>query len=118
MAVKLYHWVRCSTCRQARELLKERGLAFDEQDFFAVPLGRDELLRLAELGGGIRNLVSIASPSFKRDGRSLEDYTDDQLLGAMMEEPRMLRRPMLVTDDARLLIGKKAIEAELAARPG
>lgn len=116
--MKLYHWVRCSTCRQARELLKERGLAFDEQDFFAVPLERDELIRLAGIGGGIRSLVSVASPSFKRDGRSLEEYTEAQLLAAMLEEPRMLRRPMLVTDDGRLLIGKKAIEAELAPRPG
>jgi arsenate reductase-like glutaredoxin family protein len=59
----------------------------------------------------VRNLVAVQSPSFKKLGRPLDTYTDAELEQRILDEPRLLRRPLLVTNDGRVLIGKKAIEA-------
>jgi arsenate reductase-like glutaredoxin family protein len=72
---------------------------------------RAELELLARLAGGVHNLVAVQSPSFKKLGQPLEAYTAAELHDLILAEPRMLRRPLLVTDDDRLLVGKKAIQA-------
>jgi Spx/MgsR family transcriptional regulator len=112
--VRLYHWERCSTCRQTRELLADSGQNVEERDFFAEPLGREELAMLISASGGVRNVVSTASPRFKAAGKSLENYSEGELFDLILGEPRLLRRPLLAADDGRVLIGRKAIEAQLA----
>ena len=113
--MRLYHWARCSTCRQARELLRARHVDVEERDFFDERLRRDELNDLVRQAGGVRPLVSTASPTFARQGRALEDYSDGELEALVLSEPRLLRRPLLVTDDGRVLSGRKAIEREIGA---
>lgn len=98
-------------------MLLQHGFDFEERDFFQHPLDRTELAELVERAGGIRSLVSVASPTFKRDGRRLDDYTDDELFELMLTEPRLLRRPLLVTDSGAVLTGRKAIADELATHP-
>lgn len=113
--MKLYHWTRCSTCRQVRESLLTHELKFDEHDIFAQPLDRQELTELVRLVGSIRPLVSVASPTFRQAGRTLQDYSEAELFALVLAEPRALRRPLLVTDSESVLIGKEAIFNGLSA---
>lgn len=54
--------------------------------------------------------MAVNSPSFKKLERPIDDFEDDELLEKVLEEPRLLRRPLLVTDDGRVLTGGKAVE--------
>ena len=105
----LYWWPRCSTCREARQALHERGVRPEERDYFAQPLTHEELRDLAGVAGGIRQLVATGSPSFRRLGRPLEDLTDAELEAHVLAEPRLLRRPLLRTSSERVLVGARAI---------
>jgi len=42
MAIKVgfYCWVRCNTCRKAKEFLSQKNVEIDERDFFKVPFSR------------------------------------------------------------------------------
>ena len=110
----LYHWARCSSCRRLRGELASRGFRIEERDFFADPLNQRELDAIADAAGGVRALVSTASPAFRANGRPLPEWTDADLLDAMLHEPRLLRRPLLVTGEGRVLFGAGAIAAGLA----
>ena len=105
----LYWWPRCSTCREARQALHEKGLRPEERDYFARPLAPEELRELAGAAGGIRRLVATGSPSFRRLGRPLEDLGDAELEAHVLAEPRLLRRPLLRTPDGRVLVGGRAV---------
>lgn len=105
----LYWWPRCSTCREARQVLHARGVRPEERDYFADPLTRDELRDLAAGAGGIRRLVATGSPNFRRLGRPLEDLTEAELEAHVLAEPRLLRRPLLRTSGDRVLVGARAI---------
>ena len=105
----LYWWPRCSTCREARQALHDRGVRPEERDYFAQPLTQEELRELAGVAGGIRLLVATGSPSFRRLGRPLEDLTDTELEAHVLAEPRLLRRPLLRTSADRVLVGARAI---------
>lgn len=81
----------------------------EERDFFAMPFDQAELEQLARRAGGIRNLFAFNSPSFKKLRRDPESVGDDELIQLVLVEPRLLRRPLLVTEDGRVLAGAKAV---------
>lgn len=56
------------------------------------PLSRGELHALAERAGGVEALVSRRSPAYRARGGTAVDW-----LTAMVEEPRLIRRPILET---------------------
>lgn len=111
----LYHWARCSTCRQARQRLSERSLRVEERDIFADPLSESELEELARSAGGLKVLTSTASPAFRARGLPLDDWSDQELRSAMVQDPHLLKRPLLRCDDGTLLIGLPAIARSVAA---
>jgi len=102
----LYHWSSCSACQSARRHLAK--VDHEERDFFAHPLTRAELMELARLSGGMRNIFSFRSPSFKRLQLAPAEAADEKLLELVLTEPRLLRRPILV-DGGRVRVGLKDI---------
>ncbi len=111
----LYHWARCSTCRQARRHLTERSLQVEERDVFADPLTESELEDLARRAGGLKALASTASSSFRARGLPLDRWSEGELRTAMLEDPHLLKRPILRRDDGTLLIGLPTIVQGVAA---
>lgn len=108
----LYHWARCSTCRQARQVLAERATPLQERDIFADPLSEAELEDLAAQAGGLKEIASTASRGFRAVGRPLADWDDGELRTAMLADPHLLKRPILRRDDGSLLVGLPAIKRE------
>jgi len=45
-----------------------------------------------------RDVVSTKSPAHKKMGLDQRTVSDDELLALMVEEPRLLRRPLVVVD--------------------
>ena len=67
-----------------------------------------ELGGIARRAGGIRAIFAFGSPAFKKLGREPESFTDEELAALALEEPRLLRRPLLVDGD-RVLVGGRAV---------
>ena len=78
-------------------------MAFDERDFFAEPFSEAELRRLAGVSA-VSELFSWKSPSFRRLGLDPAGLQDDDLVRMMLEEPRLIRRPLVRVGDA-LVVG-------------
>ncbi len=93
----------------------QKGLELEERDYFKEPLGEDELRELAALAS-YSDLFAWRSPSFKKSGLVAEDLSDGDLERLILEEPRLLRRPLTRLED-RLIIGSspKLLEQELAS---
>ena len=93
--------------------LSQGGIEFDERDFFAEPFTIDEL---SEAIGPrpVSDFFSWRSPSFRKMGLNRDELSDDKMLKLMVEEPRLIRRPLIMTADGDLIVGtdKKAM-AEL-----
>ena len=100
-----------------RELLVQAGYEIQERDYFKETFSREELLTLSEEIGesGIAAMFATRSPSLKKMGLNANDLSDDRKLELMLEEPRLVRRPIVKVGD-RLLVGAniKAITEALA----
>jgi arsenate reductase-like glutaredoxin family protein len=84
-------------------------VSLDERDVFAQPLTGAELADLAHRAGGIRAIFAFNSPSFKKLGRAPDAMSDEELMALVRQEPRLLRRPLAVTEDGRVLVGGRAV---------
>ncbi len=105
MTVNLYYSTSSKSSRSARAWLVENNIPFNERDIIANPLDRDELkqiLRLTE--NGFEDIVSTRSKAFKALHIDLSDLGFNQLLDLLVEEPQLLKRP-IIYDGRRLQIG-------------
>ena len=88
----------------------QRGVELAERDFFEVRFSEVEVRQL--IGDRpVAEVFSWNSPSFKKLGLNREDLEDDQLIRLMLEEPRLIRRPLVLVGD-QLIVGtdRKAME--------
>ena len=86
-----------------RAELSQAGFELVERDFFKDTFSRDELIEII----GSRNpeeFFSFRSPSFKKLGVEREDLKDDELIDLMLQEPRLIRRP-LISGRGMLFVG-------------
>ncbi len=85
------------------------GLELEERDFFADPFTEAEIRELF----GERDpadFFSWSSPSFRKMGLKRDELSGDRLIEMMVEEPRLVRRPLVRLPD-ELIVGtdKKAM---------
>ena len=90
-------------------------MELEERDFFKDPFTQQEIQELAS-DVGIAQIFARRSPSLKKMGLTDQDLSDEQMVSLMLQEPRLVRRP-LVRIGGRLLVGAniKAVEAALSS---
>lgn len=84
----------------------QNGLSVSERDYFKEPFTEDELRELiAEVGEpGVTAMFASRSPSLKKMGLDPAELSDERKVSLMLEEPRLVRRPIVRLGD-RLIIG-------------
>ena len=89
-------------------------MELEERDFFKEPFTQREIQDLAS-DVGMAQIFARRSPSLKKMGLADQDLSDEQMVSLMLQEPRLVRRP-LVRMGGRLLVGAniKAVEAVLS----
>ncbi len=79
------------------------GLEPQERDFFKNTFTEAELREI--LGDTAPSeIFSWRSPSVKKMGLNRDELSDEQLIRLMLEEPRLIRRP-LIQVDGKLVVG-------------
>ncbi len=84
-------------------MLLQKGLELDERDYFKEPFSQEELLNHAA-PVGLSELFARRSPSLKKMGLAGQELPESDMLRLMLEEPRLIRRPVVKIGD-KLLIG-------------
>lgn len=106
MSFTLYHNPRCSKSRQALQLLEERGIQFQIRQYLETPLNREELASLLlQLGKTPRELMRTSEDLYKDLGLANPSLSEENLLAALVEHPRLIERPIL-SNGQRAVIGR------------
>lgn len=105
-AMTLYHKPRCSKSRSALQLLEDRGLSPTIVRYLETPLNADQLQGLlGQLGISARQLLRTGEDEYKTLGLSDPQLTDAQLIAAMVSQPKLIERPILVVGD-KAVVGR------------
>jgi arsenate reductase-like glutaredoxin family protein len=95
-------------------LLSQQGVAFDEREIFKQPLSAAELRALLR-GRPVSDVFATRSPTYKKLGLAEQDLDDEAKLRLMVENPTLIRRPLVTVGD-ELVVGLDAARLEVALR--
>ena len=95
MTPQLIGTKKSSETRKAERFLKERGISFQFVDLNERGLAAKELDEIAEKSGGHRGLIDPESKPYKKRNMEYLAYDPREEL---LEEPLLLRQPILRTD--------------------
>ena len=65
-----------------------------ERDYFKEPLNEAEIREMAALAG-IDQIFARRSPSLKQMGLANQDLSEDEMINLMLQEPKLVRRPLI-----------------------
>lgn len=106
MALTIYHNPRCSKSRQTLALLQERGLEPTIVEYLKTPPDAPTLKRLLKmLELAPRDLMRKGEKVYKELGLDDAALGDDRLVEAMVENPILIERPIVVRD-GRAALGR------------
>ena len=106
--ITAYLYNSCSSCRNAEAILREAGVDYEKREFFKQRFTHEELTGLLKRTGlSVNDLLSTRSTPYREQGLADQDLSDDEIIGLMLEEPRLLKRPILVSG-SNVVIGYKA----------
>lgn len=89
----IYQKPTCSKCRETLALLKDSGEQFEAVNYYEAPLTADKLRELIQkLNMTARDVLRKDEPS----ARHLDDASDDELINAMVDNPDLIQRPIVV----------------------
>lgn len=74
----------------------QQNAEINDRDFFKTPFTRGEIEALLQ-GQPASVMFSFRSPAFKKLGLDQAKLTDDDLIKLMLQEPRLIRRPIVKT---------------------
>jgi arsenate reductase (glutaredoxin) len=101
----IYEVSRCSTCRNLAALLEERGVEYEGVEYHETGLDEATIRDLlAKSGLRARDILRVREPLVEQLGLlEGEGASDDQLIAAMAEHPRLMQRPIAVRGDRAVL---------------
>lgn len=101
--IRIYHNNRCSKSRCALAVLEESGKEFEVVNYLETVPSVDELRAIiAKLGISPLELVRKSESVYKEQYKG-KDLSDEEWIAAMVENPILIERPILVSDDLAVI---------------
>ncbi|MHB2054544.1 arsenate reductase (glutaredoxin) [Pantoea dispersa] len=105
--VRIYHNPHCSKSRETLALLQQQGIEPQVVLYLDTPPDIDTLKTLLQQLGmhSARELMRRGEEIYKTLGLASNDLSEQQLLQAMVEHPKLIERPIVIQGD-RARIGR------------
>jgi arsenate reductase len=91
----IYEKPTCTTCRKTAALLRERGIEFEDVNYFIEPLSAAKIAELLDKAGITpRQLLRTKEQAYRELGLAGSDHTDVELIELMAQHPDLIQRPI------------------------
>jgi arsenate reductase len=116
--IKIYHNPACGTSRNTLELIRNTGQEPEVIEYLKMPPNKEELIHLIEKSGlSVREAIRKNVEPYEKMELPQEHWTDDQLIGFMLEYPILINRPFVVTDLGIKLCRPSELVLDLLSAP-
>jgi len=107
MGVTIYGIKNCDTMKKARAWLDKHGIEYAFHDYKTAGIERDRLARWAKKAGW-ETLLNRAGLTFKKlPDKDKQDLTEEKAIALMLDQPSMIKRPVLDLGSGKLVVGFK-----------
>ena len=102
----IYGIKNCDTMKKARTWLDSHGVAYEFHDYKAVGVEKDKLKQWSDKVGW-ETLLNRAGTTFRKlDDAAKEGLNESKAIALMLEQPSMIKRPVLDLG-GKLVVGFK-----------
>jgi arsenate reductase len=106
MTIRILHNPRCSKSRATLALLQDKGIEPEITLYLNTPPDVSELETILDLLGlKARDLMRKGEEEYRELGLANDSLSEDQLITAMAENPRLIERPIVLAN-GRAAIGR------------
>jgi arsenate reductase len=98
MKLHLYHYPKCSTCKQARTFLEQHGHTFAHTDLVAEPIALDRLKDLYKRSGlPLSRFFNTSGESYRNGDfkTRIKQLSEAEQLAALSKDGKLVKRPIL-----------------------
>ena len=115
MNVKIYHNPRCSKSRQTLDLIRKNGIEPEIIEYLKTPPTKENLVTLLKALklSDPRAMMRTKEDPYKTENLDNDHKSPDDLLGAIIEYPVLLERPIVVTDKGTRICRPPALVEEI-----
>jgi arsenate reductase (glutaredoxin) len=118
MATTIYHNPSCGTSRNTLALLRATGEEPTVIEYLKDPPSRERLMDLLQKAGlKARELLREKGTPYVALGLADPSLTEDELVGAMMEHPILINRPLVETSRGVRLCRPSEVVLDILERP-
>ena len=118
MTTTIFHNPKCSTSRNALALIQASGETPEVVEYLKMPLSREYLVELLDkMQMSPRELMRSKEAVFTELGLDNPEVSDDQLIDAMVANPILINRPIVVTAKGAVLCRPLERIFEVLANP-
>lgn len=104
MTVTIWHNPRCSKSRETLSLLRDNGVEPEIVEYLKTPPDAAALrATLKKLGIAPRALLRKGEAAYKARGLSDTSLSDDALIQAMVDDPVLIERPVVISGGKAVL---------------
>ncbi|WP_392454235.1 arsenate reductase family protein [Chryseomicrobium aureum] len=107
MAIEMYGYPICTTCKKAEKFLKDHDVEFTYHHIVENPPSRELLKSMAEENGiELKRLFNATGQKYREMGlkNRLPRMTDDEKLDLLVSDGMLIKRPF-TTDGTKATIG-------------
>ncbi|MFZ1991026.1 MAG: arsenate reductase (glutaredoxin) [Alphaproteobacteria bacterium] len=98
MSTRIYHNPKCSTSRKVLQALRDAGAEPEIVEYLKTPPTKAELKDLLKrMGKRPRELLRKKEALYKELGLDSEKKSDEAIIDAMLANPILIERPIVVT---------------------
>lgn len=103
-SLKIYHNPRCSKSRQTLALIQEREVDVEVIEYLKTPPSKKELSRILKLLNiPAKDLLRKGEAEYKESGLNNDGLTDAKMIELMVQYPKVIERPIVVSDNAAIV---------------
>jgi arsenate reductase len=105
MAVHVYQYPKCSTCRKALKWLDEQGVAYESVHIVDAPPSAALLKSVLKRGIPLRSLFNTSGESYRNGGfkDKLASMSEAAAIAALTADGKLIKRPLLVSKELALV---------------
>lgn len=103
MALKIYTYKHCGTCKKALRWLDEKGITYREFPIREMPPSRAELRKvLKAMDGNVKKLFNTSGTDYKQLGlkEMLPGMSDQDALELLSTNGNLVKRPLVLGEGA------------------
>ncbi|MEK7612345.1 MAG: ArsC/Spx/MgsR family protein [Patescibacteria group bacterium] len=100
----LYEKPTCTKCRIAVKTLKEKGLNFEDVNYYEKPFTEKGLADIfKKMNARPRDILRTIEPIYRELGIAKKDYSNEELIKLMVLHPDLIQRPIIVKGNKAVL---------------